>query len=205
MTLLPQLVCFYYVLTTFTTVGYGKYNCLHDLFLWIWIAKNWSLNRFKFRGTCRILIRYFVFRVRWYFCHHIWRAGQTLFLNLFTFELKIVDFLKIHEVHYAGVLYFFIHICGITFRNHNSPGQRNCLTTHYEKERPGIHIGDVSASESKVLANHVFPACASSIDFDRICKIRYLSCNQCSSLISITDTLFSHSVEMASSTFSSML
>ncbi len=145
-----QLVCFYYILTTFTTVGYGE--C-------IWPALSNQIIWIVDSSTCYSYWDTVIFKPKWL----IWiRSNNTCGagdvyattegerVNLIIVFFYIV---KVISSFWTDFLCLSLCLCCFTVWNNNSWKQWNYIYTHHKKEEFGRYSGILPHSSSKVMPN----------------------------------------------------
>jgi hypothetical protein len=126
---LVQLVCFYYVLTTFTTVGYGKYIYL-----------------LKLKLTCT--------RIRTHICAHAQKTQLLMSTDLgwhqeiyppaqmekgcvLLFSIQLFTFPIRKNILFPGVLYCPISLCSFPLWHPGFTGERDCCSTANQVQETG--------------------------------------------------------------------
>ncbi len=120
-----QLVCFYYILTTFTTVGYGGYSLFNvDLHVF---CMNWN----DYWG-------------RWYLCI-VWRRESKLrFTNSSDWDEVTCCIFSL------GVLHLSLPMCSIAFWNHHCSSERDSCWSYNEEKGSWQDLRILPGLEPKV-------------------------------------------------------
>ncbi len=118
-----QLVCFYYVLTTFTTVGYGK----------CWSEKYFSMLH---QNHCV----WFWIDCRWYLCNICWRAGLCVQIRILQYK-EPIQLNKITKKFASGILHLPLSFCSVSVWNNYCTSQRNSLWHNNQEEGTGQNFG----------------------------------------------------------------
>ncbi len=126
-----QLVCFYYVLTTFTTVGYGEFVVRGKMILT-------PLQILPVRKRTLIYCTN-----RWYLCPYQRRAGEILSEAKRKLGCDV-------ECDYPGILYWPFPLCSIALWDHHSTSEWDSVATHYAKKGPGKYISILRVFEAQV-------------------------------------------------------